>query len=225
MYVHVMSNAMNGDQRDLTAGRDLTAAIESVARSESALVEFLKDVGPVEPSQPSRLPGWTVGHVLTHLARNADSHVAMLSGAPQYANGAEGRNAAIESGAARPWVELVADVEAAGSALMRTYAGHSDWAGTAHALSGERPMAMLPQLRQREVELHHIDLGLGYDFAALPADYVRRELRVLEMVWKARQPMGLTSFPAAALALAPTDRLAWLTGRSEPDGLEPAGVF
>lgn len=23
---------------------------------------------------PSRLPGWTVGHVLTHLARNADAH-------------------------------------------------------------------------------------------------------------------------------------------------------
>ena len=205
--------------------RDLRAAIESVARSEAALVGFLHDVGPVDSSQPTRLPGWSVGHVLTHLARNADSHVAMLSGAPQYGNGAEGRKTEIQSGATRPWPELVADVEAAGTALTQRYSSHADWEGTAHAVSGERPMAMLPLLRQREVELHRVDLGLGHEFAALPADYVRRELRVLEMIWKARQPMGLTNLPAAALALAPTDRLAWLTGRSEPDGLEPAGVF
>ncbi len=210
---------MNGNHRDLRA------AIESVALSEAALVGFLNDVGPVDPSQPSRLPGWSVGHVLTHLARNADSHMAMLSGAPQYPNGGEGRNADIQSGAPRPWPELVADVEAAGSALIQRYASHSDWESTAHAVSGERPMTMLPMLRQREVELHRIDLGLGYEFAALPTDYVRRELRVLEMIWKARQPMGLTQLPAAALALAPTDRLAWFTGRTEPDGLEPAAVL
>ena len=28
-----------------------------------------------------KLEGWTVGHVLTHLARNADSHVRMLEAA------------------------------------------------------------------------------------------------------------------------------------------------
>jgi maleylpyruvate isomerase len=214
-----MNAAMGGNDGDLTA------AIESAVRSEADLVGFLKAVGPRDPSQPSRLPGWTVGHVLTHLARNADSHVAMLSGEPQYANGAEGRNADIQSGAGRPWAELVADVEAAGSALIKRYASHTDWEGTAHSVAGERPMAMLPLLRQREVELHRIDLGLGYEFAALPADYVRRDLRVLGMIWKARQPMGLSDLPAAALALAPTDRLAWLTGRSAPIGLEPAGIF
>jgi Mycothiol maleylpyruvate isomerase N-terminal domain len=31
--------------------------------------------------RPSRLPGWTVGHVVTHLARNADGHVRRLEGA------------------------------------------------------------------------------------------------------------------------------------------------
>jgi maleylpyruvate isomerase len=206
-------------------GRDLTAAIESVARSEADLVAFLQAVGPRDPSQPSRLPGWTVGHVLTHLARNADSQVQMLSGEPQYANGVEGRNADIQAGAVRPWTELVADVEAAGSALAERYSSHTDWEGTAHSVAGERPMAMLPLLRQREVELHRIDLGLGYEFADLPADYVRRELRVLGMIWKARQPMGLSDLPAAALALAPADRLAWMTGRSTPVGLEPAGIF
>ncbi|MET0910545.1 MAG: maleylpyruvate isomerase N-terminal domain-containing protein, partial [Ilumatobacteraceae bacterium] len=42
---------------------------------------------------PSLLPGWTRGHVLTHIARNADSFVRLLEAAgrgevvTQYAGG------------------------------------------------------------------------------------------------------------------------------------------
>lgn len=210
---------MNADDRDLVA------TLESVARSEIALGAFLSDVGAVDPARSSLLPGWTVGHVLTHIARNADSHVAMLSGSPQYERGAEGRAADIEAGARRPWGDLVADVAAAGVGLTSAYAGHAAWDGEAQSGGGLRPMTMLPQLRQREVELHRIDLGLGYEFASLPRDYVRRELRILEMLWNARQPMGLTGLPPAALTLRPTDRLAWLTGRLDVDGLAPSGLF
>ncbi|MDD0857318.1 maleylpyruvate isomerase N-terminal domain-containing protein [Arthrobacter alpinus] len=32
-------------------------------------------------ASPSLLPGWSVGHILTHLARNADGHARRLSGA------------------------------------------------------------------------------------------------------------------------------------------------
>lgn len=205
--------------------RGISAAVVSAARSEAALVAFLREVGPIDPARPSLLPNWTVGHVLTHLARNADSHLSMLAGLMQYSAGTEGRNTDIEAGATRPWDELVDDVAISGSALTEKFASHTAWDGEAHALSGMRPMTMLPILRQREVELHRIDLGLGAEFADLPSDYVRRELRILEMIWKARQPMGLTGLPAAALMLPPTERLAWITGRSDPDGLEPAGVF
>jgi hypothetical protein len=37
--------------------------------------------------------------------------------------------------------------------------------------------------------------------------------------------MGLTPLPAAALALAPSDRLAWMMGRVDVDGLAPANLF
>ena len=47
----------------------------------------------------------------------------------------------------------------------------------------------------------------------------------MEMLWKARQPMGMNPIPSAAQALAPPQRLGWLTGRFEVDGLEPAGIF
>ena len=48
----------------------------------------------------------------------------------------------------------------------------------------------------------------------------------MEMRWNARRPMGMTGLPAeAARQLPPHDRLAWLLGRVEIEGLEPAGIF
>ena len=74
---------------------------------------------------PSRLPGWTRGHVLTHLARNADALVNLLTWArtgtptPMYPS-VESRNAGIEAGAARPAAEQRADLEATARRLMET---------------------------------------------------------------------------------------------------------
>jgi len=45
------------------------------------------------------------------------------------------------------------------------------------------------------------------------------------MQWASRKPMGLTSLPAAAMALPEAQRVAWLTGRLTVAGLEPAGIF
>jgi len=45
------------------------------------------------------------------------------------------------------------------------------------------------------------------------------------MLWASRQPMGMTTLPPLALAASPSDRLAWLTGRSTIAGLDPAGVY
>ena len=78
--------------------------------------------------------------------------------------------------------------------------------------------------RWRETEIHHADLGLGYEFSDWPADFVRIDLARMSAQWASRKPMGLTDLPAAALALAPPDRLAWLWGRLDIDGLAPAGM-
>ena len=57
---------------------------------------------------PSLLDGWTVGHVLTHIARNADGFTGILAAAErgeiadQYEGGVEGRAAGIEGGTAGP---------------------------------------------------------------------------------------------------------------------------
>lgn len=163
--------------------------------------------------------------MLTHIARNADGIVSMMNGHPQYPHGLEGRNADIEAGSARSWDTLLDDVVVTCEAVDASVARRTDWTGTAVTLAGERPMSMVPFLRLREVEVHHADLGFGYDFADMPARYLRKELRLMEMLWRAGKPMGMSPLPDAALALSPPTRLAWMMGRADIDGLSPAGLF
>jgi hypothetical protein len=70
-----------------------------------------------------------------------------------------------------------------------------------------------------------VDLGLGYTLHDWPDDYVREDLRRMEIQWNARRPMGMTGLPPAALQAPPHERLAWLLGRSELDDLPPADIF
>jgi maleylpyruvate isomerase len=71
---------------------------------------------------PSLLPGWSRGHVLTHLARNAEGGVRLLgwarTGVPSFEYpSVAARAAAIGQGAGRPAAVLVADVRATAGAL------------------------------------------------------------------------------------------------------------
>lgn len=214
----------------LLIARDIEGATAAHRRLEATLDELTDD----QARSASLLPGWTVGHVLTHLARNADSHVRMIDGAEagevreQYVGGAAGRSADIDAGAGRPAAVLIAEVRASNDALEARWANASDdaWAGAGlGTIAGPIPIADLPFRRWRETEVHHADLGLGYGPSRWAADYVRLELVRQTNTWASRRPMGLTVLPPAALALAPHDRLAWLLGRVEIDGLDPAGVF
>src|SRR5260370_18147250 len=85
-----------------------------VADAHARFMAAIAGLGEPDVRRPSLLPGWTVAHVLTHVARNADSHrrraVAAGQGAivDQYPGGHAARNAEIEAGAARPATEIVA---------------------------------------------------------------------------------------------------------------------
>jgi maleylpyruvate isomerase len=210
------------DPRELD--RDVAGAAGAHQRLLHHLDELSDSSNPPDPAQPSALPGWSVGHVLTHLARQADSVVRMLDGDPQYPSAAV-REAQISAGASRGFDDQVADVRRSIWALETRWAAPVDWDGVATGLMGDVAMSELPFRRWRETDVHHVDLDLGYTFADLPPDYVRLELRRMEMLWMARRPMGLTTLPAAALERPPNERLAWLMGRANIDGLDPAGVF
>ena len=74
-------------------------------------------------------------------------------------------------------------------------------------------------MRWREVEIHTADLNLGFSYDYLTPLYVRLELDQQIMLWRSRKPMGMTEIPEIAKKLSPSQRLAWLMGRVEVEGL------
>jgi maleylpyruvate isomerase len=187
--------------------------------------------GTLDVSAASLLPDWTIGHVITHVTHSGDGHLRMLDAAAsgvvgqQYPGGREQRNSGIEQGATRTASEQLDDLHRSIAALEARWASMPDWSGTGASMGGEVAVADLPFLRIREVAIHHADLGLGYTFDDLPDAYLRDELRRMEMLWAARQPMGMTSLPAGALDAPPAQRLAWLMGRGAIAGLDPAAIY
>ena len=186
----------------------------------------------LDAAAPSLLPDWTIGHVLAHLARNADSMTWVLESSERgelvdrYPGGVERRNRDIEAGAWRPAAEQVADVLASDRRLDMAVGAHTNWDGRSREITGRViPVGELLFLRWREVEVHRADLGLGYGPEDWPPEYVRTELGELTMAWNARRPMGLTGLPSEALSAPEPRRLAWLLGRADIPGLGPAGVF
>lgn len=144
---------------------------DDLASVQAATERLLHAVGALDNAavtQSSRLPGWTRGHVLTHLARNADALVNVFEGRPMYAS-AEARDADIEAGAARPLDEQLADVRESAERLRAAAAAPADWSRTVELRNGVTDRAeRVPFRRWIEVELHHVDLGIGYELEDLP---------------------------------------------------------
>lgn len=214
-------------------GRNVAADVAGAMAGHRRLLATVESIDDAAVARPSLLEGWTVGHVISHLARNADSHVRMLvaaeSGqiADQYPGGAAGRAADIADGASRGAADLRDDLAASINRLETCWAATTElgWAGEGRTVAGLLPAAELGFRRWREVEVHHVDLGLAYGTRHWPDDYVRRELAVLGMLWSSRRPMGLTELPVMARRAPDHVRLAWLLGRTEIDGVDPARVL
>ncbi|MHB1536709.1 MAG: maleylpyruvate isomerase N-terminal domain-containing protein, partial [Acidimicrobiales bacterium] len=66
---------------DLEADPERAAGLCRAAQAR--LLAALRNLDDGQARLPSRLPGWSVGHVITHLARNADAHARRLAGALQ----------------------------------------------------------------------------------------------------------------------------------------------
>lgn len=191
--------------------------------------------------RPSLLPDWTVGHVLAHLAHNADSFVRLFAAAEggeivdQYPGGSEGRQRDIVDDAGLGAAEHCERLRRSIYALEASWIGaRHAWGGHGRTLSGVLvPITELPLRRWREVEVHTGDLGLSelLDGPADPRgidvwseDYVRHDVAFLTMQYKARRPMGMTELPDAVRVAPPRYRLAWLLGRYDFDGL-PSPAF
>lgn len=197
-------------------------AVELCRSAHERLLATIDRISDADVVQPSLLPGWTVAHVLTHIARNADGHVLRLAGAMEgrevarYPGGQEQRQHDIEAGAGRRAALLKADVAESIEKLEAVWAtsAKAGWPN-ATLLAGDRyATSESPLRRLREVEVHHVDLALGYRADNWPDEYIEWEL-----------PWTLERLPGRIPSALDKKRLvAWLIGRADSPGaieLEP----
>jgi maleylpyruvate isomerase len=232
------------------APRSLPVVGDEIALVAAATDRVLATVGAGELEAPSLLPGWTRGHVVTHLARNADSFTWLLDGAAagevreQYPGGATTRAAAIDAGAARPTADLRADLERSAQRLAAAMARlePAAWERPVRVTRGEVPARALVWSRLREVEVHHGDLGLGYGPDAWSEGFVAVELPLRIGDLAPRLPRGTAlrvvvaadhgsswevgAGPASmAVTGSAADLLGWLLGRDDGRRLQaPVGL-
>ena len=235
----------------MTSYRDPTASMAEVAAATARLISTARKLTDADLLEPSPLPRWTRGHVLTHVARNADGLRNLLIWAatgvqtPMYAS-PQARHDDIYAGAGRPADEQVTDVEDSADrfAQSATEVPESNWSNIVELRGGfQIPAWEIFIRRLSEVEIHHVDLDAGYTPAHWPADWVSRALAdIVDGL------AGRDEFPTLVLHAEDTDRelavrppassaaitvagpepalMAWLIGRSSGDGLavEPHGT-
>jgi len=214
--------------------RDLASVRDATERLLTAVTEL--DNAAV--AGPSRLPGWSRGHVLAHLSRNADALVNVLEGRPMYAS-ASTRDADIERDAPRPLEEQLEDLRESGARFLRTGAAPADWSRTVELRNGVTDSAArVPFRRWVEVDLHHVDLGIGYELEDLPEEFVSREIDFLAERFAGRADVPVTTLDAGDGRVRTTggagsgpvevqgpaaDLLGWLCGRRDGTALTVRG--
>lgn len=222
------------------------AWIDGCVAAQARLAALADRLSDHDVRRPSLLEGWTVGHLLTHLARNADSHSGMVraaqrgEAAPQYAGGPEERARGIEVGQGRPAAAIAEDVRASSRHLEATWASNDaeTWAtGCGLRRQGPTTLGDLVFYRWQEVEVHLADLGLvdrgGPTWDGLSDGYVDLEWDNTVSALPLRVPASITLLlvpgdrPSRAVGSGPDRRvvraatrelLRWLAGRGgEPD--------
>ena len=169
---------------------------------------------------------------MTHLARNADSHVrrtrASIDGVvvDQYPGGMDERAAQIEAGVGRSAVEVRTDVEMSSARLIEAWSDVPAyaWVNSTRDASGRvRRLDELPDRRWLEVEVHLVDLGCGPTHRDWPDAFVAARLPEMRAEAVARLVDG-TELPAPG-SVDPRDELAWLFVRLERADLPVLGPW
>jgi maleylpyruvate isomerase len=156
--------------------RTVTESLAWAGDGAAHLRGLMTRMGDDAFAAPSALPGWSRAHVLTHVARNADAMINLLTWAatgvktPAYTS-AEARDADIETGSTRSPEEIRDDVIAASDRLAQTVRKLPKEAWSRHVTNRqgrEIPATDIPWMRAVEMWIHAVDLDVGASFADFP---------------------------------------------------------
>lgn len=210
--------------------------LQSVREATDRLLTAVAKLDNAALGEESHLPGWTRGHILAHLARNADALVNVLAGRPMYES-AEARDADIERDAPRPLEVQLADLRETHAGFLAQTEPDQDWSRTVELRNGVTDLAAnVPFRRLVEVELHHVDLNIGYELTDLPDEFTAREIAFLADRWSGRPEVppvtlqigddgsgatwhtGGTDGGPVTLVGTGAELLGWLAGRGDQGG-------
>ncbi|WP_256842661.1 maleylpyruvate isomerase family mycothiol-dependent enzyme [Ornithinimicrobium cryptoxanthini] len=183
------------------AAENLALLDEETAR----LLATVDDLVRADLTRETLCQGWSVAHVLTHLARNADALLNLVRWAvdgqerPAYAS-EEVRAEEITVGAGRSLEAIRKDV-AVSAERFRTLAdalqGEAGEARVRTRTGTPLAGAQIVSLRLLEVVFHHVDLQAGYTFEDAHPAWVGRMIRRGARQWEATGAApGLTLLPA-----------------------------
>lgn len=229
---------MSSEERNLAAVHSATTA------ATQRLLAATIGLSDEQWREPSRLPGWTRGHLGTHLARNADALRRVvegeLAGSPQPMYGSEEeRDAEIEAGAGRPGMDLQVDLDSSAGRLAEALDRVADdqWDRQVAMRGGATvALSVLPLARLNEVVLHHVDLGVGAEPADLDEQTIGLLLRwntakltgsgapgvLLEPAGAERLTLGRPGADAPVVSGPASAVLGWLTGRLDASAVSGA---
>ncbi len=181
--------------------------IEACCTSHRLLLAGLAPLTDADFRAPSLLPRYTRGQVVTHVANKARAHVLVLGGPEageirQIHPDGYDPDLAADLGAGRSAAELRTDLAQCFESLESAWDTLDDalWDRQGLMALGRRTMAEIVEHHLRNVEVHHVDLDIGYRPRDWPSVLVDCEL-----------PKRLRSLPNRA---DHAELLAWLFGRA-----------
>jgi maleylpyruvate isomerase len=211
---------------------DPTTRLAEVNHATSRYLQTLDGLTSGQLADPSLLPRWTRAHVVAHLAQHALGTSRALHGlasgerVPVY-DSPESRNADIDATAALEASELRELSFAACDRWKEAIGSVTDWDALMERVPGGPAFSAdeCIDMRWREVEIHHADLGAGYTAADWPPAFTTYLLSYLAADrtedLTLRSPTRELTVGAGGPVVegSETDLTWWLLGRGRGEGL------
>lgn len=186
--------------------------VDEVRHAHRRLEAAVAELTDADARAASALPGWTRGHVIAHLGDNARAFTGLLDAARQgelvdmYEGGQVGRTAVIDANASLHVALLSGILAQRDEELDEAFDEYEpqDWSRRVRHLSGTAGSVVWA--RWREIEIHLLDLSIGFGHDHWPVEFSAHLLDFLR---------GRVS---ANVTLAPTDLDRTWPGAGEPDG-------